>query len=161
MADTDRNAKILPEDEVDPKIRDQAMEGLREVIRGSNEVLMTATTVFPFSLFPDTVTIDRAKVTVIHRTFFGVGENVSIRIEDVLNVTANHGPLLGSLHIVSRVLSPDKPYEINFLWRKDALKLKRILQGYIIALQKDIDVRPLRKEELSNMLYELGADTHK
>ena len=102
------------------------------------------------------MTIDRTKITITHRKFFQVAEIMSIRIEDILNVTANVGPFFGSLHIVSRVLSPDKPYEISYLWRDDALCMKRIMQGYIIAMQKDIDVTPLSTKELARLLNELG-----
>ncbi len=78
----------------------------------------------------------------------------------VVNVTANVGPLFGSLHIVSRVLNPDKPFDINFLWRLDALKMKRIMQGHIIAMQKEIDVSSLDTPELAKMLERLGEDDH-
>lgn len=138
------------------EVRDE----LQQVIQGSNEVLATANTVFPFTLFPDTATMDRAKLTIIQRSFFGAAKVMSIRIEDILNVTANVGPLFGSLHIVSRVLNPDKPFDINFLWRSDALKLKRIMQGYIIAMQKQIDLSPLTTGELTIMLERLGEDDH-
>lgn len=139
---------------------EEVKEELKHAIHGSHEVLATATTVFPFTLFPDTVTIDRAKLTITKRSFVQTAEVMSIRIEDILNVTANVGPIFGSLHIVSRVLNTDKPYEIKFLWREDGLKLKRVMQGYIIAIQKEIDCSPLKTEELSSMLNQLGKDDH-
>ncbi len=159
MPDGDPHAT---DDERHPSVAEvhEAEAQLKHAIQGSQEVLATATTVFPFTLFPDTVTIDRTKVTVTHRSFLRVAEIVSIRIEDILNVTANVGPLLGSLHVTARIFSPDKPYEINFLWREDALRLKRIMQGYVIAMQKKIDVSPLDTDELTRMLDELGTDNH-
>lgn len=160
MTDSDKTtgvhgSKHHTEDEVK-----EAKKELKQAIHGSHEVLATAKTVFPFTLFPDTVTIDRAKLTIAHRSFFSIAELMSIRIEDILNVTANVGPVFGSLHIVSRVLNTEKPYEIKFLWRDDALKLKRVLQGYVIAMQKDIDCSPLKTKELADMLNELGKDDH-
>lgn len=134
---------------------DSALE-LTQTIDHSHEVLAQATTVFPFTLFPDTVTLDRAKLTISHREFFNVAEVMSIRIEDILNVTADVGPFFGSLKIFTRFFSTDKPYETHFLQRKDALKIKRILQGYIIALQKNIDCSTLPTKDLANMLEELG-----
>lgn len=156
--DSDETTKVPREDEVNEEEKQEAKKELEQAIRGSHEILFSATTVFPFTPFPDTVVIDRAKVTITHRTFFKVAEIVSIRIEDILNVTANVGPLFGSIHIVSRVLSPDKPYEIHFLWKEDALRLKRIMQGYIIAIQKEIDVTPLKTKELADMLNKLSVE---
>ncbi len=160
MADNDKTTGVHPAREHSVEEIKEAKAELRQAIHGSYEVLATATTVFPFTIFPDTVTVDRAKLTIAHRSFFRVAELMSIRIEDILNVTANVGPVFGSLHIVSRVLNSDKPYEIKFLWRDDTLKLKRILQGYIIAIQKEIDCSPLKTKELADMLNELGKDDH-
>lgn len=154
--DPDNNLKVPSQEERNTKEVKKAEHELSQAIRGSHEILHSATTAFPFTLFPDTVTIDRAKITITKRAFISVAEIMSIRIEDILNVTANIGPFFGSLHIVSRVLSPDKPYEVKFLWRDDALKIKRILQGYIIAMQKNIDVTPLKTDELATLLDELG-----
>ena len=144
----------LKSDEADPK------EELRNAIRGSNQVLATASTVFPLTLFPDTITVDRAKVTITRRNFFKAAEVMSLRIEDILNVTANVGPLFGSVKIASRVFSSEKPYVVDRFWREDALKLKRVMQGYIIALEKKIDCSQLSTDELAHMLDRLGKDDH-
>ena len=137
--------------------KSQAKKELSRAIGNAQEVLMRATTVFPFTLFPDTITVDRTKLTVAHRTFFRVAEVMTIRIDDILNVTAGVGPLFGSLKITTRFFDTrDKSYTINYLTRGDALKLKRIVQGYIIALQREIDCSALSTTELARMLDDLG-----
>ena len=139
---------------------EETKQELAHAIAGSQEVLCTATTFFPFAFFPDTVTLDRAKLTLTHRTFFGVAEVMSIRAEDILNVTANIGPILGSVKIVSRVFNIEKPYTIDRFKRNDALRIKRITQGYVIALQRKIDCSALPCLELAAMLEQLGTDAH-
>lgn len=138
---------------------EESKQELREAIQGSKEVLATATTFFPLTLFPDTITVDRAKLTVTKRTFVSSAQIMSMRIEDVLNVTAAVGPFFGSVEIVSRVLNSE-PYVIDRFWRDDALRLKRVTQGYIIALQREIDVSSLETKELADMLDHLGEDDH-
>ncbi len=133
---------------------------LQHAIQGSHEVLCTASTVFPFTLFPDTITLDRAKLTVTRRTFFGMAEVMSIRIEDILNVTSGIGPMLGSVKIVSRVFNTEKPFVVDRFKRNDALRVKRITQGYVIALQRQIDCSSLPTMELAAMLEQLGTDAH-
>lgn len=137
----------------------EARQELTQAIVESHKPLFTARTVFPFTLFPDTVVLDRTKLTLTHRTFFWTAEVMSIRIEDVLNVTADVGPLFGSVKIATRFYrseDAEKPYAVNYLWRNDALKIKRIVQGYIIALQREIDCSSLSSSQLAALLDELG-----
>jgi hypothetical protein len=129
---------------------------LQKAVNNAQDILVSASTVFPFTLFPDTVCVDREKLTIAHRMFFRVAEVMSIRIEDILNVTADVGPFFGSLKISTRFFDTRHPYTINYLWRSDALRIKRIMQGYIIALQKGVDCSTLGAHQLAAMLDTLG-----
>lgn len=133
---------------------------LKKVVRQSNDVLATATTVFPFDFFPDSISVDRTKVTIKKRTFFWSEEVMSIRIEDVLNVSTSIGPFFGSLTIASRVMSTEDHFTTNFLWRNDAVHLKHIIQGYVIARHNGIDTRHLSARNLIKTLKELGHDAN-
>ena len=138
---------------------EEAKKELSQAIEGSNDILSSATTVL--SPFPDTMIIDRAKVTITKRTFFRTAQVMSIRIEDVLNAATSVGPFLGTVTVVSRVMNTDQPaVHIGPFWRADAKRLKRVLQGYVIALQRGIDCSALQSSELTKMLEQLGADNH-
>jgi hypothetical protein len=134
----------------------EAVRQLQQEIGNSNEILIRATAVFPFNMFRDSITVDRNKLTITKRTFFGVAEVMSVRIEDLLHVNANVGPFFGSLRISNRFFDAKRPYEVHYLKREDALRIKRILQGYIIATQKQIDCSSFKTPELARMLDELG-----
>lgn len=136
--------------------KQKATKELVDAIGTSQDVLIRVSTAFPFTLFPDTITIDRNKLTITHRDFFKAGATISINIEDILNVVANVGPVLGSVRISSRFFDRDKPYVVNNLFRKDTLRIKRILQGCIIAKQRGIDCSALTTTELAKLLDELG-----
>lgn len=140
--------------------KNQATTPLKEIVAQSHEILMSANTVFPISLFPDTVTVDRTKVTIIKRDFFWSSDVMSIRIEDVLNVSATVGPLFGSLTVASRVMSTVDHFKIDHFWRNDAINLKHIIQGYVIAQHNKIDTAHLAKDELIETLIELGHDSN-
>lgn len=146
------------EQEVRSATPEETRQELQAAIKGSNQVLVTART--GLSLFPDTITVDRAKLTVTKRTFMRSAEVMSIRIEDILNVTATVDPFFGSVTVVSRVMNSEKPYTVGRFWRADALRLKRITQGYIIALQRNIDCSAISTKELIGMLNKLGKDDH-
>ncbi|HSH55832.1 MAG TPA: hypothetical protein VK983_03330 [Candidatus Limnocylindrales bacterium] len=134
----------------------EAARELERVVGASSDVLVRASTVFPLTLFPDTVSVDRTKLTITHREFFKAAEVLSISLADILNVTATVGPFFGSIVISTRFFDPGRPYVVDHFWRADALRIKRIAQGFIIARQKDIDTSVLSTPELSQLLDELG-----
>jgi hypothetical protein len=135
-------------------------DGLRKIIRKSHQLLVSAQTVIlPMNLFPDSITVDRTKVTITKRTFFWTSSVISIRIEDVLNVACSTGPIFGSLIISSRVMNSTDHYEIDYFWRKDALYLKQLIQGYVIAQHNQIETSHLNRRDLIKTLLELGNDT--
>jgi hypothetical protein len=136
--------------------KDQSIKALKKAVSSSHEVLLSATTVFPFTLIPDTITLDREKLTVSNRMFFRIAEVSSIRIEDILNVVADVGPFFGSLKITTRFFDESEPHTVNYLWRSDALRFKRVLQGYVISRQKGIDSTAFKPKELVEMLDKLG-----
>lgn len=140
----------------DSKSEKDAKQELKNVVSRSHEPMVEATTVFPFTLFPDTVIIDRTKITVVNRVFFFVANMVSIKLEDILNVTSSVGPFFGSIDIHTRYFDPGKPYSVNFLWRKDARRIDRILQGYSIAKEEKVDMTKLETKELAELLDNLG-----
>lgn len=137
-------------------LADADRKNLESLISQSHEVLAQASTVFPITLFPDTVVVDRTKVTIIKRDFFWSSDTMTFRIEDVLNAEVTVGPLFGSLIIASRVMSTTDHFRIDHFWRNDAVYLKQIIQGYVIAQHNKIDVAHLSKDDLVKTLNELG-----
>ena len=140
------------------KTLQQASE-LRKMVKESSEVLARARTVFPMTLFPDSVIVDRSKVTIIKRDFFWTARVISIQIEDILNVESGVGPFFGSLTVASRVMSTVDHFNINYFWRDEAIFLKHLIQGYVIAKHNRIDTSQLSKEEVVETLTGLGEDT--
>lgn len=134
---------------------------LKKVVTLSHEVLASARSVFPFALFPDDIILDRTKVTILKRDFFWSKNIISIRIEDILNVSASTGPFFGSVNISSRVMNSTDHFSIDYFYKKDAIYLKRIIQGYMIAQHNNIDTSNLAKKELIDTLCELGEDTRR
>ncbi len=138
---------------------EQNPDQIHKVVAQSQEILAGAKTVIlPYNIFPDTVTVDRMKVTINLWESLWAHKIVTLRIEDILNVAANTGLLFGSLTISTRVMNSTDHFVINGFWNKDALRLKHIIQGYMIALHQGIDVSELSTERLIRKLNELGND---
>lgn len=137
-------------------------EQLIDLTIKAQDILFKADTVFPFTVFPDTVTIDREKLTIATRIFFKVAKINSIPIADVLSVEADVGPFFGSIHVTSRYFgqSPNtnarSPYTVRFLSRDNTLQIQHLLQGYIIAHTREIDCTNIDKKQLIILLKDLG-----
>jgi len=150
---------------------EQSEETLEEITEQSNQVLFRADTVFPFILFPDTIILDRMQLSIIHRPFFMTAKITSIRIEDILSSEVQVGPLFGSIRVVSRYFSHEfaeeesnappsqrVPSSIHYLWKRDALEVHKLIQGYIVATQRKIKLSHKNKKELIKLLHELGQN---
>jgi hypothetical protein len=136
---------------------DQQREELYEAAIKSNDILYKAESVFPFSMFPDTITVDREKVSIANRIFFRVAQMHSIRIDDVLTVEGNVGPFFGSVSVTSKYFVKN-PRVINYITREDTRNIQKILQGYTITRQKQIDCSKIPTKELLKLLMELGEE---
>lgn len=146
---------------VSPSERQHELEKadeLKKIVRRSQQVLGFARTVFPITLFPDSITVDRTKVTITKRDFFWTSNTISFQIEDILNVSCSIGPLFGSLTIASRVMSTIDHFTINYLWRGDTVFLKHLLQGHVIAKQNKLETDGMSREEMVKALCDIGMD---
>ncbi len=132
-----------------------ATEKLISMAEGMHENLISANTVFPFILFPDTISIDRQKLTITHRSFFSTASTISVQIDDVQIAKVDVGPFFGSVHLASKYFA-DNIQTINFLKRTDALAIQRLLQGYMIAHHRQIDCTSIDNAQLVILLNELG-----
>lgn len=132
---------------------------LQKTVKKAHEVLASVETVFPVTIFPDRIVVDRTKITIKKRSFFFLSDTISFQVQDVLNVSCGTGPFFGSLTIASRVMSSIDHFRIDHLWRSDAIFLKNLIQGHIIATNNKLETDQLSVEEMITTLCELGIDS--
>lgn len=134
---------------------DKNEKELLETVAQANQVLVQVETIFPFTLFPDTVTIDREKMTIAKRQFFRMAQISSTQFVDIQSIEAIVGPFFGSLKITSKFFI-NNPRTVNFLKRDDAINIQRLVQGFIIAREKSIDLSSIEQDELVEKLTDIG-----
>jgi hypothetical protein len=128
---------------------------LKNIVNESKNILVQAKAVFPFNLFPDIITLDHHKLTIVYKKFFGIQESISVPIENIKNVQANCSPLFGSLTITSDHFV-NNTQEVNYLWKKDAQEIQRMVQGAIVAHTEGIDLTKIDAKDLKKLLNDLG-----
>jgi len=130
---------------------------LVELVGGAEGNLLSVHTVFPFVLIADTLKIDRQKLTVVHNTLLGASQTASIRLKDLRNVQADIGPLFGSITLTSQHFL-NNTQTIKFLKRKDIIEAQRLLQGFMIAHEAQVDTDNIEHNELKSLMNKLGQE---
>lgn len=145
-------ANNAPREDQDPG---EVHDRLIDITEKAHDVLFKADTVWPFTMFPDTITLDREKLSVANRSFFRVAKIITVPITSLISAEADVGPLFGSLKMTSKYFI-NTEHSIHFLWRNDATEIHRLLQGFIIAQEKGLDVTDIELNDLKVLLHDLG-----
>ncbi len=131
---------------------------LEEIAKGAKE-LYRVRTIFPFDFFPKDLVIDEYKVSIIYRYFFWSEEVISIYIKD-LGITLGVGLLFASLKLSDKrmLLEEGKQvFDLNFFWKEEARRARRIIQGLIIMHEQKAKVSPeATPEEVRAQAEEIG-----
>ena len=130
-------------------------EKLIDLTEKAHDVLFEADTVFPFTPFPSTITLDREKLSVANRTFFRVAKIITVPVTSLISAEADVGPFFGSVKMTSKYFI-NTEHSVHFLWRNDASEIHRLLQGFIIAQEKGLDVTDIEVHDLKVLLHDLG-----
>lgn len=135
-----------------------------ENIKSRHEIkLLETKTLFPFSIFPDTLVIDTTKVTVVRKKLFATEFITTIPLKDVSDVTVQTALFMGSVTFkyMPQSNSPGmlEPVSITMssLKREDAIKAKNILKGVLVANSEDIDIAELTPEEVADVVEKFGS----
>lgn len=145
-----------PQAPIRPLTAEEAKRELQDAIQDTDEELCRITT--PLQLFPAVATLNRTKLSIVKKRPFSETSLLSLPIENFLNITAEAGLIFGFLKIEKRFLAESETLRFGPFWRRDALKFATIAQGYIIALQRQIDMSSLSARELTETLKEIGKD---
>lgn len=134
---------------------DSESQKLADLVDVDHQALLICRTVFPFDLFPDTISIDRNKITISKRFFFYQRSIQSIIVTDLLTIVVEETLLLASLKIVDRLFHQDA-IEIANLRKGDARKIRWLLEGLIIGKKEKVDFTKISNEELVPKLVQIG-----
>jgi hypothetical protein len=130
-------------------------KAVEDMVSNSNRILLKVSSVFPWDLFPSSIVLEETRLTVIHRQLFS-SQVHSVNIKDVVNIFIDTGILFAQLTIVSNTFAENQII-INRLWKKDAIFMRRLIEGLRMFISKDIDTSDYKVEDLINKLKELST----
>lgn len=121
----------------------------------SNAILMSASSfLFPFNFFPTTINVETTRVTIITRQLFS-SQVYSIDIKDISSVFIETSIFFAAITLISKTYS-QKKLVIDRLWKKEAIMLRRIIEGLRMFEKNEINISNFTKEELLSKLEELS-----
>jgi hypothetical protein len=130
---------------------------VEKLVKKSNRILLSISShSFPFDLFPDTINVEEARITIITRTFFLSSRVHSVDIKDVANIFVNVAPFFAQLVIISKTFEENE-IKINNLRKEEAVFARRIIEGLRIFTSKQIDTSSYTVKELVSKLQELST----
>lgn len=127
-----------------------------DIVNASRRVLFQAHNVFPFDLFTDKIVIDENKVDIIFGTFFYSREVFSIPYNRLSGATSSIGLFFGSLAIEIQGYEQNPPV-LKHMWRTDAIKARRLINGLVTAHRQGIDLTKLDLTQLMPLVEEIGT----
>ncbi|HVA96852.1 MAG TPA: hypothetical protein VND99_04305 [Candidatus Acidoferrales bacterium] len=121
--------------------------------------------VFPFTIFTDTLSIDTTKVSIAKKQLFATEYITTIPLKDLSDVNVQTFLFLATITIryMPQSASPgmNNPIVVKIpnLTRTDALQAKNILKGVLVAKAEDIDIAKLPPEEVVEVLQKFGQSS--
>ena len=126
------------------------------LVKKSNRILVSISShAFPFDFFPDTINLEEGRITIINRHLFS-SEVHSVDIKDISNIFINRTSLFSQLVIISKTFENNE-VKIRNLRTKEAVFVRRIIEGLRVFESKQIDTSNYTKEELIAKLKELST----
>lgn len=152
--------KSIEEEGKDESTKNQAAkkesdkQTVDDLVKKSNRVIISLSNKrFPWDFFPTTIVIEESRVNFVFRQFLA-SQSHSVDIKDISNIFIESSFFRATLQVVSRTYIQND-IKIGNLDRKNAEKVKRIIEGLRTFSENNIDTSTYEAEELISKLEEL------
>lgn len=130
-------------------------QAVEDMVSNSNRILLRISSVFPWQFFPSRIIVEETRLTIIHRQLFS-SQVHSVDIKNISNIFIDNGILFSQLTVVSDTFAQNQVV-ISSLFKKEAILMRRIIEGLRLFVSKDIDTTGYSVEELISKLKELST----
>lgn len=158
----DHNTDLTPEEKgIEKEIMNHAgkaeknRQAIKDMVSNSNRIILSISSVFPLDFFPNNIIVEEKRLTIVSRQFFST-QTHSVDIKNITNIFIDTGILFAQLTIVSDTFTQNQ-IVIKNLWKKEAIFMRRIIEGLRMFVEKDIDTTSFGVDELINKLKELNT----
>ncbi len=126
--------------------KEEDKQTVSDLIKKSNRCIISISSQFPWTLFPNTIEVEESRVTFIFRQFLA-SQSHSVDIKDISNVLIESSPFFATLEIVSRTFAENN-IMIGHLDAKKAARVQMIIEGLRTFAEHNIDTSNYEVNEL-------------
>lgn len=143
---------ILKQEGKDKQIKNHATkkekdrQKLVDLVKKSNRCIITISSLFPWDLFPNTITVEESRITFTFRQFLS-SQSHSVEIKDISNVFIESSLFFSTLRVVSRTYVKND-ITIRHLNRKKAQKVQQTIEGLRTFIENNINTSNYEIDEL-------------
>lgn len=130
-------------------------QAIEDMVNNSNRILIKISSVFPWDFFPTTIALEETRLTITHRQLFS-SQVHSVDIKNISNIFIDNSILFSQLTIVSNTFIENQMI-VDRLWKKEAIFIRRMIEGLRMFIEKDIDTTGYSRQELIDKLRELST----
>jgi hypothetical protein len=127
-----------------------------DLIKKSNRRIISISSLFPWTLFPNTIEVEESRVTFIFRQLLAA-QSHSVDIKDISNVFIQSSPFFATLQIVSRTFVQND-ITIGHLDAKKAQRVKMVIEGLRTFVENNIDTSNYEVNELIAKIEEFHTN---
>ena len=117
-----------------------------DLIKKSNRCIISASTHFPWTLFPNKIEVEESRVTFIFHQFMA-SQSHSVDIKDISSVFIESSPFFATIQVVSRTFA-ENTITIGHLNAKKAYRVQMIIEGLRTFAEHNIDTSNYEVKEL-------------
>lgn len=127
-----------------------------DLIKKSNRILVKISShALPFDFFPNSIVVEEGRVTIINRHFLS-SEVHSVDMKNIANIFINTTWFFSQLVIISKTFEENE-IKIRNLRTKDAIFVRRIIEGLRVFEREEINTSDYTVEELISKLKKLST----
>ena len=131
-------------------------QAVSDLIKKSNRCIISISSHFPWTLFPNTIEVEESRVTFIFRQFLS-SQTHSVDIKDISNVLIESSPFFATLQIVSRTFVENN-ITIGHLDATRAARVQMIIEGLRTFAEHNIDTSNYEVKELIAKIEEFHTN---
>lgn len=130
---------------------------VNDLVRKSNRRIISISSSFPWSFFPNTIEVEESRVTFRFSQLLS-SQSHSVEIKDISNIFIESAMFFATLQVVSRTYIQND-IKIEHLNKKKALLVQRIIEGLRTFSEHNINTSNYEIDELISKIGEFHTES--